>query len=167
MGAFRQVAPPRLVLDTNVAVSALLFSGGVIVWARAAWRAGKIQPLISRQTTGELIRVLGYPKFGLSAHDRAKLLDDHLPWCEMIVAPPPPPSVPRCRDPSDRPFPELALAGNADALATGDRDLLALDGEFSRPILSPAAVRRRWAGWAPPRAGPRRNPPRHGQRMAE
>ena len=145
MGALRQLTPPRLVLDTNVAVSALLFPDGATVWARAAWRAGKIRPLIGRQTTEELLRVLGYPKFGLSADDRGELLDDYLPWCETVAAPISPPSVPPCRDPFDRPFLELALAGNADALVTGDRGLLALAGEFSRPILSPATARRRWA----------------------
>ena len=59
----------------------------------------------------------------------------------MASPPPdPPPPVPHCRDPFDRPFLELALAGRADALVTGDADLLALADSFTVPILTPAAL---------------------------
>ncbi len=134
---------PRLVLDTSVLLSALLFPAGTVSWVRAAWRAGRIRPLASRDTTAELLRVLAYPKFGLTAGERQDLLDEYLPCCETVAIPDPPPSVPECRDPFDRPFLELALAGRADALATGDADLLALADSFAVPILTPAALRER------------------------
>ena len=137
------MTPVRPVLDTNVLVSALLFHSGTLLWLRGAWRSGHIRPLASRQTTAELIRVLAYPKFALSAGERRELLDDYLPFCETVAVPETPPSVPECRDPFDRPFLELALAGRADALVTGDTDILALAKEFSVPILSPAAFRER------------------------
>ena len=54
--------------------------------------------------------------------------------------------VPDCRDPLDRPFPELALAARADALLTGDKDLLVLAEVFQVPILTPAAFRIRLRG---------------------
>ena len=54
--------------------------------------------------------------------------------------------VSTCRDPFDRPFLELALAGRADALVTGDADILALAEAFSVPILSPAAFQQRLSG---------------------
>ena len=132
--------PGRAVLDTNVLLSALLFHAGSLSWLRAAWREDRLRPLVSRWTAAELIRVLAYPKFRLSEDDQTHLLDDYLPWCETVVVPDPPPDVPRCRDPSDRPFLELAVAGRADALVTGDGDLLALAAEFSVPILTPAAA---------------------------
>ncbi len=50
------------------------------------------------------------------------------------------PDIPDCRDPFDRPFPELALAARADALVTGDRDPFALAGVFPIPILTTAAA---------------------------
>ena len=137
------MTPVRPVLDTNVLVSALLFHSGTLLWLGGAWRSGHIRPLASRQTTAELIRVLAYPKFALSAGERRELLDDYLPFCETVAVPETPPSVPECRDPFDRPFLELALAGRADALVTGDTDILALAKEFSVPILSPAAFRER------------------------
>ena len=57
----------RAVLDTNVVVSALIFHSGALSWLRVAWRQGSIRPLVSRETTAELIRILAYPKFALNA----------------------------------------------------------------------------------------------------
>ena len=84
----------------------------------------------------ELIRVLAYPKFKLTAAEQQELLADYLPYCTTIVLPDPPPVTPACRDPFDLPFLQLALAGKADALVTGDGDLLALADVFAPPILS-------------------------------
>ena len=63
------MTPLRVVLDTNVLLSALLFQAGIVSQLRVEWRSGIIRPLASRQTTAELIRVLGYPKFELTADD--------------------------------------------------------------------------------------------------
>jgi len=136
---------PRLVLDTNVLLSALLFRGGSLSWLRDAWKAEAVRPLASRDTAAELIRVLAYPKFRLTAEEREDLLGDYLPWCETVAVSNPP-AVPECRDPFDRPFLELAAVSRADALVTGDGDLLALAGAFSIPILTPAALRVRLEG---------------------
>ena len=56
----------RVVLDTNVLLSALLFYQGSVAWLRHAWQSEAIRPLASRDTTEELIRVLAYPKFKLT-----------------------------------------------------------------------------------------------------
>ena len=85
----------------------------------------------------ELIRVLGYPKFRLSQSERENLMEEYLPWCEVVVVDHPM-DVPDCRDPDDRIFLELAVAARADALVSGDRDLLALAPTFNIPILTPA-----------------------------
>lgn len=137
------MTPVRSVLDTNVLVSALLFHSGRLSWLREAWRSSRVRPLASRETTAELIRVLAYPKFALDRTGRQDLLDDYLPFCEAIVMPDPPPAVPACRDPFDRPFLELALVAQADALVTGDADILALAEDFSAPILSPGEFKTR------------------------
>ncbi len=133
---------PRLVLDTNVLLSALLFQAGSLAWLRHAWQSDAIRPLASRETTEELIRVLAYPRFELTDEDREDLLGDYLPWCETAVVPGST-EVPDCRDPSDRPFLALALVAKADVLITGDKDLLVLTSTFSVPILTPAALRER------------------------
>lgn len=133
--------PPRVVLDTNALFSALLFRAGALAWLRFAWQAEKIRPLASRATAAELIRVLAYPKFRLSDLEREDLLGDYLPWCE-VVAVPKRFKIPACRDPFDRPFLALALAAKADALVTGDKDLLAFAETFAVPIIAPAAFQR-------------------------
>ena len=55
----------RVVLDTNVLVSALLFTGKLSKIVDL-WQRGKMIPLISRETFGELRAVLEYPKFSLA-----------------------------------------------------------------------------------------------------
>ena len=133
---------PRIVLDTNVLLSALLFHAGVLSWVRHAWRTETFRPLASRDTAAELIRVLSYPKFRLTADEREELLNDYLPWCETVTMPTRI-KVPQCRDPFDQPFLELALAAKADALVAGDKDLLALADRFPVPILTPDVFRSR------------------------
>ena len=129
----------RLVLDTNVVVSALVFPSGSVTWLRSAWQSETVLPLVSRDTTVELIRVLSYPKFRLTAFEREELLTDYLPWCETVTVSGIP-TVANCRGPHDRPFLELAQAGQADALVTGDLDLLAMAPVFTVPILTPKAA---------------------------
>ncbi len=121
-------APPRVVLDTNVVLSALLFGGGPPAPVRAAWLAGRIVPLASAATAQELVRVLAYPKFKLTAAEQQDLLADYLPWVRVVRVPEPPPVAPPCRDPFDLPFLHLAIAGKAQALVSGDKDLPALAG---------------------------------------
>ncbi|MGE0256335.1 MAG: putative toxin-antitoxin system toxin component, PIN family [Alphaproteobacteria bacterium] len=133
---------PRVVLDTNVLLSALLFRAGALAWLRHSWQSGTILPLASHDTAAELVAVLAYPKFRLTAREREELLGDYLPWCETVRVPAGI-AVPDCRDPFDRPFLEIALAGKADVLLTGDRDQLALAAVFAVPILTPAAFRGR------------------------
>lgn len=129
-----------MVLDTNVVVSALLFNRGPAVRVREAWHAGHVLPLASRATVTELVRVLAYPKFRLSAEDQAELLADYLPAATVVTVTEPPPPVPRCRDPLDLPFLHLAAAGRADALVTGDGDLLALADQTPWRILTLAEL---------------------------
>jgi len=128
--------PPRVVIDTNLILSALVFVQGRLTPLRLAWQDKLIQPLLSKDTAAELIRVLAYPKFKLSADDQQELLADYLPYCISVVIPNPPPQTPDCRDAFDVPFLQLAVAGKADFLVTGDLDLLSLAESFECPILT-------------------------------
>ena len=125
----------RVVIDTNLVLLALLFGGGKTAHLRHLWQAGDLRPLVSRVTVAELIRALAYPKFRLTAVEQHELLADYLPYCETVTVPNPPPRTPECRDPADAPFLELALAGEAEALVTGDEDLLTLAEPLGCPIL--------------------------------
>ena len=132
-------APPRVVLDTNIVLSALVFSGNVPARLRRAWQSGGCRPLLSTSTAQELIRALAYPKFRLTPEQQHELLADYLPYAVSVHIPQPPPVVPPCRDPFDLPFLQLAAAGKAMALVTGDKDLLTLAGQCRFAILTPSA----------------------------
>jgi putative PIN family toxin of toxin-antitoxin system len=130
----------RVVLDSNVVVSALLFERGSLWWLRAEWLAGHCRPLVSADTVEELLRVLCYPKFQLTVEDREELLGDYLPFTETVNVPASS-NVPRCSDPDDQKFLALAFAGQAKLLVTGDRELLELDSRCPFKIISPARAR--------------------------
>lgn len=87
----------------------------------------------------ELLRVLAYPKFQLSEREREDLLADYLPYCVTVKMAGKLPVTPECRDPFDVPFLELALAGDADYLVTGDKDLLSLAESFPVPVVTAEA----------------------------
>lgn len=124
----------RVVIDTNLVLSALVF-GGSTAKLRLAWQDDLFVPLASKATITELIRVLAYPKFKLTKSEQEDLLADYLPFCETVLMPDVLPAIPECRDPFDAPFLVLALVGNADYLVTGDQDLLCLADQFSCPII--------------------------------
>ena len=134
--------PLRVVCDTNVVVSALVFRAGRIGWLREAWSTRVLVPLVSRETLAELVRVLGYPKLRLEAGETKDLLAQYMEHAETVERVGVAVRIPRCRDPDDRAFLRLAYAARADALVTGDTDLLSLAARSRIPILAPEALKR-------------------------
>lgn len=121
--------PARVVCDTNTVLSALVFTKGKLVTLRHAWQAQRFIPIASKETVTELVRVLGYPKFGITPQDQQKLLTDYLPFVETHTPHLKADSfkhLPQCRDPKDQMFLNLAHSAQADYLVTGDQDLLVL-----------------------------------------
>lgn len=126
-----------MVLDTNCIVSALVFSKQKMAWLRQSWQSGKIIPLVSKETANELLKVLNYPKFKLTKTEQALLLADFLPFAETITGFTIPPDLPVIRDVADQMFLILAVVGKAEALVTGDNDLLVIKHSFNTlPILT-------------------------------
>ena len=132
------IAPLRAVIDTNVVLSAVLFGGGRLAWLRNAWSAPTVVPIVSDATLAELVEVLAYAKFGLSVDERKAVLAHYMEHAEAHRAPRTRLKLPDCRDPEDEIFLRLAYAAGADALVTGDKDLLSLAGDSKITILSPA-----------------------------
>ena len=92
---------PRVVLDTNCLVSALIFSRGRFAWLREAWQAKRFIALASRDTVSELLRVLAYPKFKLSQDEQETLLAEFLPFVETVKIETTPEGLPQIRDADD------------------------------------------------------------------
>ena len=114
----------RVVIDTNVLVSALLFGGdpGELI---TLWKENRIQPLGSKEIMEEYIRVLAYPKFRLTEEEIEYLFSQEaLPWFEVITVQSGRPFV--IDDPSDDKFIWCALEGQAEAIISSDKHLLRL-----------------------------------------
>jgi putative PIN family toxin of toxin-antitoxin system len=146
VGAEEKVGSRRVVLDTNVAVSALVFREGRLAWLREAWESGRIVPVVSAETLSELVRVLGYPKFKLTGDEAKNLLAAYMEHAEVGRKPRRAQRIPECRDQDDRAFLQLAYAARVDALVTGDDDLLAVAERSRIRILSADALRKDLAG---------------------
>lgn len=134
---------PRVVFDSNVVLSALLFAGR-LSWLVDHWQAGECLPLVSNSTAEELARVLAYSKFRLTADEQLEALGAYVPSCEIVEVTECCAAI--CRDPKDQMLLDLAESGKADLLVTGDEDLLALAGQTSFLIETPEAYRRRFFG---------------------
>jgi uncharacterized protein len=115
----------RVVCDTNVVVSGLLFPNSVPGRILFEETTG-IVPLISDALASELARVLEREKFDpyVSLERRIALAAAWIARCEPIEVTF---HLEVCRDPSDNHVLELAVAGGANVILTGDNDLLTLD----------------------------------------
>lgn len=129
---------PLVVLDTNCLISAMIFSRGRFAWLREAWQAKRFVPLASHDTVSELLRVLRYPKFKLSHDDQETLLAEFLAYVETVKIETTPVGLPEIRDADDVIFLVLAAVARADAMVSGDSDVLAVKAQFHVPILTVA-----------------------------
>ena len=132
------MSAPRVVLDTNCLVSALIFSRGKFAWLQEAWQTKRLIPLASRDTVSELLRVLAYPKFKLSPDEQGALLAEFLPFVETVKVETTPAGLPEIRDADNVIFLALAAVAQADALVSGDGDIQAVRSQFRIPVLSVA-----------------------------
>ena len=126
----------RWVVDTNALISRLLAPRGVAAQALDRALAGGIL-LVSDATLQELVEVLWRPRFDayLTADDRRNFLGLLAGVTRKV---PVTRRFQQCRDPRDDKFLELAFAGQAKAIITGDQDLLVLQHFHQTAILSPA-----------------------------
>lgn len=129
----------RIVLDTNVLISAYFF-GGLPRLVYTAGLEGRYRILRSEALIAELRRVLGYEKLrnqlARTSHTIDSLVDAFSGLSEHVaVAAVPDGAV---RDKKDTPVLACALGGNADYIVTGDRDLLTLGYYEHVQIVAPA-----------------------------
>jgi putative PIN family toxin of toxin-antitoxin system len=116
----------RLVVDTNILVSALLADTSLPAHLVVLWREGRFDLLTSAEQLDELARVTRYPKIRerLSPALAGRLVNE---LRESAVTITDLPAVTVCDDRYDNYLLAVAAAGGADFLVTGDKhDLLGL-----------------------------------------
>ena len=124
----------KVVLDTNVFVSGIFWSGPPYE-ILTAWRDGELELVLSLKILEEYVRIA----VELS---REFLTVDLFPFIGLLTTRGNiciPKRLPRqiCRDPSDDQFLECALGGNTRCIVSGDRQLLAVSGYKGIEILKP------------------------------
>ena len=126
----------RVILDTNILVSALLHVERVPSTVLNHWVKGAFELLTVETQVDELRRVVNYPmlRHRIKRFQTGELINkirrDAIFIDEL-------PDVQRSHDPNDDYLLSLAEAGRADWLVTGDKpDLLALRKHGSTPIIS-------------------------------
>ena len=136
--------PLRLVLDTNVWLDWLAFDDATIMPLKRTQAAGTIEIFSDEACTRELIAVLNYDlgKRSLNAEKQKACVAEFQRLVRPHPSPPPlrrsgsesaATPLPKCRDPDDQKFLELARDCGADYLVTKDKALLILARRKTRP----------------------------------
>lgn len=130
----------RVILDTNVLLSALISPHGAPDAIYKAWRAARFELVTSTEQLDELRRVSRYPKLKaiLPAHRVGAMVNNMQRAIVLEQLPGLPPGV-EVSDPNDAFLFTMALAGEADYLVTGDRraGLLQLGSAGRTRIVTP------------------------------
>lgn len=129
----------RIVIDSNVLISALLWHGKPHALLDYA-RTGVIDLVLSQGLIGEIENVFHYPKFALilarTTRTPERILSELHTLTAIITAPPLPRPV--CRDPDDDVVLACAIAAHAELIVSGDDDLLVLKSFAGIPIVNAA-----------------------------
>lgn len=116
----------RLVVDTNVLISALLSGVSLPAYLIVLWRGGRFDLVTSAEQLDEMRRVTRYPKIRerLLPAQAGRLINE---LRDVAVVVTPIAGVEICADPDDNYLLATAIAAGADFLISGDkRDVLAL-----------------------------------------
>ena len=129
----------RVIVDTNILVRALIKPHGTVGPVLLRLRQGDYTLLYARSLLEELIDVLNRPrirkKYRLTDRDIQTVVSLTLLRGEAVVLEE---QITACRDPKDNKFLEVAVAGKADVIISGDQDLLVLHPFAGIPIVQPA-----------------------------
>lgn len=129
----------RVILDTNVFLSALLSRAGAPAKLLEAWEQGKFTLVACPQLIEELLEVAARPFFrSRLIYGAAELfaagIRDFSFYCEELPPDPPAP------DEKDAFLLALAEASQADFLVTGDKALLSLKNHKSTRVVTAATM---------------------------
>lgn len=142
-------AAGEIVIDSNVALDWLLFGDPSTTLLARKLAAGELHWVATEAMQRELGSVLSRPIAQRSPAELSHALAAVLAYSHLVDPPPPAgPGAPRCADPSDQMFIDLALARGVRWLLTRDKALLKLaraarvrGTEVMRPLEWAALVR--------------------------
>jgi putative PIN family toxin of toxin-antitoxin system len=120
--------PVLWVLDTNVVLDLIYWNDAGVAPLAAALQCGAAVACVDEPCLKELETVLARPEF-LGDPQQARQRAAAFRAAARVVSPgsgPALPPLPRCRDPEDQKFLELARTSGAELLVTRDKALLAL-----------------------------------------
>lgn len=142
----------RIVLDTNILISAFVSKRGASAQILAYCQSGELELLSSPDTLDELRCVLAYPDIRKRLTYRDEQIEGLLAFLELTAVSLTPSSILRAvpADAEDDKFVALALAGEARYIVSGDGHLLELGEVQGVSILKPAEFLRRWQTLRPP-----------------
>lgn len=124
----------RVVLDTNVFISGIFWSGPPYEILKA-WQNNKIRLILTQEILEEYHRVAAT----LSAEYPSIKLDDFIELLTLNseICFPKELSQKICRDPDDEKFIACALGGKANILISGDKDLLEIPKIYKLTVIKP------------------------------
>lgn len=129
----------RAVIDTNILIRAVIKPKGTVGPILRQLRDGEYTLLYSEPLLAELLDVLNRPrikgKYRLSPEDIGTVIALLMVRGEEVR---PTERIEDCRDPKDNMVLEVAVAGRADAIVSGDDDLSTLSPYRGIPVLSSA-----------------------------
>lgn len=129
---YANLSVPRIVLDTNVCLDLWVFADPGCARVLAALRSGAVQAVTRDDCRAEWQRVLHYPQLPIDDQSRPLVDAAFTANVQLLTDTDSVPvdagrRLPRCADPDDQKFLELALASGARWLLSKDRELLKLD----------------------------------------
>ena len=124
----------RIILDTNVVISGIFFTGPPYQILKA-WREGKLHLVISEEILAEYRRVGETLALQFPPIDLWSILDMLSAAAEVVSVKCLPKPV--CDDPADDKFLACALAGECKLIVSGDKHLLKVSGFRGIKVLKP------------------------------
>lgn len=142
----------RVVIDTNVCLDLFIYRDPVSLPLKQALDAGEVVAATRTDCRDEWRRVLRYPQIDVDEARYREACSAYDACLQPLPVPDEAPvmavdALPRCRDPDDQKFLELALESGAEVLVTKDKALLKLNRKTRKlglfAILTPAD----WCAW--------------------
>lgn len=124
----------KIVLDTNVFISGIFFSGSPAQILKA-WKEQKIQIVLSKEILDEYQRVAGELSAKFPSVDIEPIIELLTIYGEVVETAGI--SVTVCEDPDDNMFLECAIASNSKIIVSGDNHLLKISGYQGIDVLKP------------------------------